>query len=71
MKLQTENFFGILISTRLYETKKEQNFQFNAKYMNVTLTYKFGVNSVGNHFLKLLANLASNYWNLLAKIKFH
>jgi len=26
---------------------------------------------VGNHFLKLLANLSSNYWNLLAKIKFH
>jgi hypothetical protein len=24
-----------------------------------------------NIFLKLLANLASNYWNLLAKIKFH
>ena len=32
--------------------------------------YKIWSHSVGNHFLKLLANLASNYWNLLAKIKF-
>jgi hypothetical protein len=33
--------------------------------------YKIWSHSVGNHFLKLLVNLASNYWNLLAKIKFH
>ena len=49
------------------------------KYKDMNIIYLFTISIcsvymymyVGNHFLKLLANLASTYWNLFAKIKFH